>query len=142
MVVLPESGLKASNRSGAVFVFAGCANAQMIGWAVPFDEIVVKNPGWPCPPPIDEDEIANSNAGLGDVFTPHTLATAPPLLTTRPETVRRIYVVGLAAPAGANRVSAQHIILLRRVTSQTVFVHKIHVSVFACRHLQMCFGPG
>ena len=50
---------------------------------MPFDEIVVKNPG-SCEPPNPGDTFTLVSAAFGDVSTFHTFTALPPLLTTRP----------------------------------------------------------
>jgi hypothetical protein len=83
-ILLPDLGLNANRLIGALLVFGGCDSAQMIGLALPFDEIEVKNPG-SCEPPTHGDTVTVFNATLGEVCTCQTITCRPPLLTTCPK---------------------------------------------------------
>ena len=66
MVLPPASGSKANRFTLLEVLETGRETAQMIGLAVPFEEMVVKNPP-SCPPPIDGDVVIFVNDGVGEV---------------------------------------------------------------------------
>src|SRR5271156_1992432 len=60
----------------------GRDSAQMIGFELPLDDTLVKNPPF-CPLLIAGDRVKMASLGLGDVVNFHTSTWLPPLLTTR-----------------------------------------------------------
>lgn len=64
-----DSGLNANRKIGSPETLLGRESAQMIGFVVPFDEMLVKKPGDWTLPPTDVDEDTLVNATFGDVCT-------------------------------------------------------------------------